>query len=327
MLFDRFERQFTYLRISLTERCNFRCVYCMPAEGVELLPRQEILSFEEIVRVARVAAELGMHKIRLTGGEPTVRKGLPVLVEQLKALPGVDEIALTTNGALLGSLAAPLRAAGLDRVNISLDTLHRERALAMARRDVLPDVLEGIAAALKAGLAPLKLNAVVIQGSNDDELCELVEFAHRRGAQMRFIEYMPMGQARLAVNGGFVPVRRMLELLGEKYDLQPEEERRGNDPAKAYRCRRTGARVAFISSISEMFCSTCNRMRLTATGMLRPCLHQNEEVDVRTLIRSGGGDDDIRAAFAEAARRKWEGHHITAAIPLYSARDMVHIGG
>jgi cyclic pyranopterin phosphate synthase len=332
MLSDRFNRVISYLRISVTDRCNFRCVYCMPEDGVDLIPRAEILTFEEIARVASVGATLGLHKIRLTGGEPTVRRDLPRLVQMLAEIDGIREISITTNAARLGELAAPLKDAGLTRVNISLDTLRRDLMQTIARRNFYDEVMAGIEAAVEAGLTPLKFNAVVMRGVNDDEVCDLLAFAHERGAQMRFIEYMPMGQTRFDEHNKLVTASEMREKLAARFDLEPIDNPQSafgnqNDPARLWVCRRTGARVGFITSMSEHFCDTCNRMRLTADGCLRPCLHQNTEVDVRSILRSGGTDNDLAAAFRDAANLKWAGHHMNDVIPLYSAREMVAIGG
>ena len=326
-LSDRFSRPITYLRVSVTDRCNFRCVYCMPAEGVQTIPRDQVLTFEEIVRVVRVGVSLGLRKVRLTGGEPTVRADLPVLVRMLRAIDGLGEISMTTNAARLTELAGPLKAAGLGRVNVSLDTLDRDRAARLARRDVLPQVLAGIDAAVAAGLMPLKLNAVVIRGENDGELADLVAYAHARGAQMRLIEYMPMGEARHGVTNQTVNSGEMLRRLGETYALARDDASDPHDPARGRVCRRTGARVGFITSVSEHFCDTCNRMRLTAEGALRPCLHQDAEVDVRSVLRSGGADEQVADAFRRAAALKWEGHRMTQFVPLFSRREMVAIGG
>jgi GTP 3',8-cyclase len=330
MLQDTHNRVISYLRISVTERCNFRCVYCMPAEGVALAPKHQVLTFEEIARVARVGAALGLTKIRLTGGEPTVRADLPTLVRMLAASPSVREISMTTNAARLDELAQPLRDAGLTRINVSLDTLRPDRAREIARRDVLDDVLRGIDAAIEAGFGALKFNAVVMRGVNDDELCDLVEYAHARGGQMRFIEYMPMGTARHDSHNHTVTAREMLDRLRPRFDLVREDARDGadpHDPARGWVCRRTGARVGFITSISEHFCDACNRMRLTAEGGLRPCLHQDAEVDVRAVLRGGGSDEDVAAAYRDAAALKWAGHRMTQFVPLFSRKEMVSIGG
>jgi cyclic pyranopterin phosphate synthase len=329
MLFDSHGRIISYLRIGVTDRCNFRCVYCMPADGIALVPKQELLSFEEIARVARVGAGLGLTKVRLTGGEPTVRSELPTLVAMLAAIEGIGEIAMTTNAARLDELAGPLKRAGLARVNISLDTLDAARAAEIARRDVLPAVMRGIDAALAAGLGPLKFNAVVMRGVNDDELPDLVDFARERGAQMRFIEYMPMGDARFDGHSRTVTAGEMLQTLRRRFDLVPEAcgDAHGSDPARAWVCQRTGGRVGLITSISDNFCSTCNRMRLTAEGGLRPCLHQDAEVDVREVLRGGGDDEAVADAYRRAAILKWAGHRMTAFVPLYSRKEMVAIGG
>ena len=325
MLQDRFHRLISYLRISVTDRCNFRCVYCMPAGGIDIAPREELLSFEEIARVARVGAGLGVNKIRLTGGEPTVRRDLPTLVAMLKDIPGIEELAMTTNAVLLGDLAAPLRESGLDRVNISIDTLDKAKAFAIARRDDFDKVQRGIKAAHEVGLG-IKFNTVAIRGVNDDELADLVEFARGYGASIRFIEYMPMGEARLDEVNQLITAREMRLILNQRFDLI-EAERPPGDPARSWICQRSGARVGFISSMSDHFCETCNRMRLTALGGLRPCLHQDAETDVRAILRGGGTDEELRAAYFEAAGLKWAGHRMNDVIPLYSSKEMVAIGG
>ncbi len=325
-MFDRFARDISYLRVSVTDRCNFRCVYCMPEEGVSLIQKSAILTFEEITRVVRVGVSLGLTKLRLTGGEPTVRADLPVLVSMLRRIEGLGEISLTTNASRLAELATPLRSAGLDRLNISLDTLRRDRAMSIARRDVLPSVLAGIDASLAAGFKGMKFNAVVLRGSTEDELADLVAFAHERDAEMRFIEYMPMGEARHDV-AATVTAEEMRRRLSERYELVRDDSGDPHDPSRRWICRRTGARVGFITSVSEHFCGTCNRMRLTAEGTLRPCLHQDAEIDVRAIVRGGGTDDELAAAFHAAANLKWEGHHMTSLVPLYSRREMVAIGG
>lgn len=332
MLQDRQKRNITYLRISVTDRCNFRCVYCMPEQGIDLAPKSELLSFEEIARVARVGAELGVNKIRLTGGEPTVRRELPSLIEMLADIPGIQEIALTTNASRLNELALPLKEAGLKRVNISLDTLQPHKAAEISRRDSFDAVLAGIEAAHRAGLTPLKFNTVVMRGTNDDELADLVKFARSYNAQIRFIEYMPMGETRFDSHNRFMSAAEMRQSLMDEFDLVPDSislqtALDDTDPARGWVCRRSGARVGFISSISEHFCESCNRMRLTAEGGLRPCLHQNAEVNVRELLRNGGSDAEIAAAYQQAADLKWAGHHMTDFIPLYSAKEMVSIGG
>lgn len=327
MLLDRYDRIISYLRVSVTERCNFRCVYCMPAEGIELAPHKELLSFEEIVRLVRVGVSLGLSKIRLTGGEPTIRRDLPELVAMLNSIDGIKEIAMTTNGARLFELAEPLKKSGLSRLNISLDTLRSDRNRELTRRDQLPAVLKGIDAALDSGFTSLKFNTVVLRGINDDELCDLVSFAHKRKSQIRFIEYMPMGAARLDERNRTVKMQEMLERLKNRFELMPEENKGANDSARGWVCRQSGARVGFITSMSEHFCDSCNRMRLTAEGGLRPCLHQNAEVNVKNILRSGGDDKDVAEAFRRAAALKWAGHQMNAFVPIYSRKEMLRIGG
>jgi cyclic pyranopterin phosphate synthase len=327
MLQDRYQRVISYLRISVTDRCNFRCTYCLPADGIEWLPRSEVLSFEEIARVVRVGSSLGLTKIRLTGGEPTARKNLPELVRLIRAVPGIEEISITTNASRLRELAAPLRAAGLDRANISLDTLQREKMQQISRRDFYDEVMQGIEAAVDNGLSPLKFNCVAMRGVNDDEFCDLLEFTHQHGAQIRFIEYMPMGEARFTTQQQYISAPEMREVLAKRFELQPVASPNSNDPARLWRCARTGATVGFITSISEHFCDSCNRMRLTAEGGLRPCLHQNVEVNIRQLLREGGSDEQLKQAFRDAAQLKWAGHHMNDTIPLYSAKEMIAIGG
>ncbi len=296
----------------------------MPAHGVELASRSEILTFEEIARIVRVGAQLGLRDIRLTGGEPTVRRDLPRLIALLREIPQIRDIAMTTNAALLSDLAAPLKNAGLNRLNISLDTLQRERAHKLARRDLLPQVLAGINAAQI--FAPLKFNAVVLRSINENELCDLVEFAHAHGGTMRFIEWMPMGQTAFEAQNQLVTIQEMREILSSRFDLQPLHNA-PSEPARLWQCARSGAQVGFIGSMSEHFCDSCNRMRLTAQGGLRPCLHQNAEIDARGILRNGGDDKDIAQCFARAAALKWAGHHMNNVIPLYSSKDMVSIGG
>ena len=327
MLADRHNRVISYLRISVTDRCNFRCVYCLAESGIEWLPRDEVLSFEEIARVARVGSTLGLSKIRLTGGEPTARRNLPELIAMLRAIPEIQEISMTTNASRLAELAQPLKDAGLNRVNISLDTLQREKMKTIARRDFYDDVMAGIQAAEESNLSPLKFNCVAMKGVNDDEFCDLLAFAHERGGEMRFIEYMPMGQARFENQQQYISAEEIRAVLQQRFDLQPEYSQGANDPARLWKCRRSGAKVGFISSMSEHFCDSCNRMRLTADGGLRPCLHQDAEVNLKAILRNNGSDEEIAQAFQDAANLKWAGHHMTDFIPLYSSKDMIAIGG
>ena len=298
----------------------------MPAEGLDLAGRNALLSFEEIIRVVSVGAKLGITKVRLTGGEPTVRADLPRLVEMLQGVNGIREIAMTPNASRLADMAQALRRAGMSRINISIDTLDPEKSREMTRRDLLPDVLDGVDAALAAGFESVKFNAVILRDFNQDEVCDLAAFAHERGSQMRFIEYMPMGVTRSDERNKTVTMAEMLVRLRERYDLV-REVGHSSDPARGWVCGRTGTRIGFITSISEHFCDGCNRMRLTALGSLRPCLHQDAEVDVKHVLRNGGDDAAIRAAFVKAANLKWAGHQMNAFVPIYSTKEMLTIGG
>ncbi len=315
--------------MSLTHACNFRCTYCRPATGVAVPPTDELLSFDEIVRVCRVAVGLGMRRMRLTGGEPLVRPGVADLVRRLRDV-GVESVGMTTNGSLLPGHAPDLAAAGLAGVNISLDTLDRQQAAELARADVLPTVLAGIDAALDARLA-VKLNTVLMPGVNDspDDLLALVRFAGEKRVPLRFIEYMPMGQSGTA-NGGTTAtltaaqIRRRLATAG--IELAPQPRPDPTDPAAPW-ATVDGQSIGFIHSVSDHFCGACDRMRLTAEGGLRPCLHQDAEVDLRRPLRQGGTDDDIAATFTQAAALKWAGHQMNATVPLTVRREMVTIGG
>jgi cyclic pyranopterin phosphate synthase len=335
-LVDSFGRVHRDLRISITDRCNFRCGYCMPEEGMAWLPRSEVLSYEEIERVARVLVErFGFPSIRLTGGEPTVRAHLPVLVAKLAALrvggPGGEpvEVAMTTNGATLALVAEDLAAAGLGRVNVSLDSLRPDRFKALTRRDSLDAVLRGIDAALAAGLGPLRVNTVMMRGVNDDEAVELATFGRQRGVTVRFIEYMPLDADGTWGRSQVVPGQEILAAIGEVYPLERAGHLDGgHEPAETWRYRDGQGEVGVISSVTEPFCGSCDRVRLTADGQLRSCLFSLEEFDMRALLRSGAGDDEVAGLLRTAVSRKWAGHHIgQAAVFVRPKRSMSQIGG
>ncbi|HET6949669.1 MAG TPA: GTP 3',8-cyclase MoaA [Acidimicrobiales bacterium] len=329
-LVDSYGRVHRDLRISVTDRCNFRCTYCMPAEGMQWLPRSEVLTFEELERIARVCVErFGVDSIRLTGGEPTVRAHLPVLVGKLAALCTGDgrpvDLALTTNGATLRSLAADLRAAGLRRVNISLDTLRRDRFVALTRRDELDHVLDGIDAACEAGLDPVKINAVVMRGVNDDEVLDLATFGRERGVTMRFIEWMPLDADERWRSDAVVSQAEILAAIAAVHPLEPQV--RGHQPAERFSYRDGRGEVGVIPSVTRPFCESCDRVRLTAEGQLRSCLFAVDEVDLRALLRDGGSDDDIAAAVAGCVAGKWAGHMIGQVTFVRPRRSMSQIGG
>jgi len=330
-LIDPFARRVNDLRISITDRCNFRCTYCMPAEGMQWLPREELLTYEEIARVARVCVErYGFEAIRLTGGEPLVRAHITRLVEMLAPL-GVD-LALTTNGVKLPELARELVAAGLERVNVSLDTLQRDRFLALTKRDELERVLAGIDAALAAGLAPVKVNAVVMRGVNDDEVVDLARFGREKAVGVRFIEFMPLDAQGEWSDDKVVPTREILRRIDDAFPLAgmhgPHVE-----PAERYAYRDGIGDVGVIASVTQPFCENCDRVRLTAEGQFRTCLFALDETDLRTELRAGAGldagdlDDRLAAAIERAVGAKWAGHHIGRVDFVRPNRSMSQIGG
>ncbi|MEO7555439.1 MAG: GTP 3',8-cyclase MoaA [Acidimicrobiales bacterium] len=324
-LADSYGRVHRDLRISVTDRCNLRCTYCMPAEGMQWLPREGVLSYEEIERVARVCVErFGFTSVRLTGGEPLVRAHLPVLVAKLAAL-GVD-LALTTNAATLAGVAHDLAAAGLRRINISLDTLRADRFVALTRRDALSDVLAGIDAALDAGLAPVKVNAVLIRGVNDDEVVDLARFGRDRGLTMRFIEFMPLDAEGGWRHDSVVPREEIVAAIDAVFPLETVGHR-GSQPAETLRYRDGAGEVGVIATVTDAFCSTCDRIRLTADGQLRACLFALEETDLRSLLRSGADDDALAAAISGAVAGKWAGHGISDVAFIRPRRSMSQIGG
>ena len=327
-LVDPFGRTVGDLRISVTDRCNFRCQYCMPAEGMKWLPRSEILSFEEIEQFARVCVErFGFESIRLTGGEPLVRAHLPRLVERLAGL-GVD-VALTTNGATLRMHAKPLADAGLSRINISLDSLQRERFLELTRRDELDRVLDGIDAAIDAGLAPVKINTVMMRGINDDEVVDFARFGRERGVEVRFIEFMPLEAGDVWTSDVVVPADEILAAISAEFATEPIL--RSSEPAERYRYLDGGGQVGVIASVTKPFCGNCDRVRLTAEGQFRTCLFALNEFDMRTILRSDavGGEleDQLVEAIRSAVGTKWAGHSIGQVNFIKPKRTMSQIGG
>ncbi len=306
---DNFGRNISYLRISITDRCNLRCLYCMPEEGVEFKPHAEVLSYEEIEKVVRAAAPLGITKIRITGGEPLVRKDLPDFIKTLRTIPGIQEIALTTNAILLPRLAYPLKVAGLDRVNISLDSLRPERYKEITRGGDLAKVLHGINLALDLGLKPVKINVVVVKDFNDDEVMDFVEFARDNEVHVRFIEFMSIGESRTWKNRGYVENNKLKDRIGLKTKAltalsQEEVEVLGNGPAQYFKPKGALGTIGFISPVSNHFCAQCNRLRLTADGMLRPCLLSDRYVDIKTALRSGAGLPELQSLIKQAIWNK-----------------------
>ncbi len=326
-LIDTFGRIHNNLRISVTDRCNIRCVYCMP-ERVEFMPREQLLNYEEIARFVRVAATLGIDKIRLTGGEPLVRKDLDELIRKLVAIEGIVDVGLTTNGMLLAPEAQKLWDAGLRRINISLDTLDAERFKRLARRTGLEATIEGVLAAKRAGFDPVKVNAVIIRGFNEEDIAPLGRFAREHGLEMRFIEYMPLDADQLWEREKVVFAAEILDVLArEVAPLAPVPNPDPRAPAVDYDYLDGGGRVGMIASVSRPFCGNCNRMRLTSDGKLRNCLFALQETDVREMLRSGAPDDQIIDALLKSVASKWEGHEINTARFIQPDRAMHSIGG
>ena len=331
-LVDSFSRRVSYLRISLTDRCNYRCQYCMPAGGVDLVPKPDVLTFGEIERIVRALMAVGVRRVRLTGGEPTIRRDLIDLVGRLAAL-GLDDLAMTTNGQLLGGLARPLRQAGLRRLNVSVDTLNPLKFHAITRRGDLSAVLDGIEAARAAGFVDTKINTVVLGGVNDEELGALCRWAWERDVVPRFIELMPMSDGALFVPGEFYPVARMRERVQSAFGPLVVDEAAGLPGVGPARYQRVatgafaGRRVGFISAVSEPFCETCNRVRLSAVGQLQTCLGLDDATDLRGPLRSGCSDAELLEHVHAAVAAKRAGHTFTACGSGAPRKHMVAIGG
>ena len=321
---DQHGRSIEYLRISITDRCNFRCVYCMPAEGLPWLPKQEILSYEEIVAVVRELAPLGLRRLRITGGEPTIRPDLPALITQLRAVPGIEDIALSTNGVRLPDLAPALRAAGLDRVNISVDSLRPERIAAIARRDFGFRPERALEASLAAGLEPVKLNMVVMRGVNDDEVVDVAALTQRLAVHVRFIELMPVGEMAHLTDAHIVP---SAEVLARVATLGPLEDDagpvRGNGPARYQRLAGAPGTIGVITPITHTYCGSCNRMRLTADGRLRTCLYGDHEVNLRDPLRRG---EPLGPHFVRALAEKPLAHDLLQ-LRVGGLRALSEVGG
>lgn len=325
-LCDTYQRAITYLRVSVTDRCNLRCVYCMPVEGVTPRTHAEILSYEEIARVVRVGVGLGITKVRVTGGEPLARKGIVELVRILAAIAGIQDLSMTTNGILLVSYADALAQSGLQRVNVSLDTLSPERYHTITRWGQLEDALNGIEAAQRAGLRPIKINMVPIRGVNDDEVVEFARRTITHGWHVRFIELMPIGEGAHLPGQAVVSSAEIRErILAEIGPLQPATLE-GNGPARYARLPGAEGTLGFISALTEHFCPSCNRLRLSADGRLMPCLFSSSEVDLRATLRAGGDDEGLRALFLRSLAIKPDRHHLAEqCVPI--DRAMSRVGG
>lgn len=347
-LSDSFHRPISYLRVSVTDRCNLRCRYCVPPQGVEHISPHEVLSYEELIKVISAARGLGITKVRVTGGEPLVRSGIVDFIRLLSQVDGIDDVSITTNGILLRKFARGLHDAGLGRVNVSLDTMRPDRFMDITRGGRIQDVLDGLSAAEDAGLSPIKINVVAMEGFNRDEVLDFGRLTLERDWHIRFIELMPMGQGRMDdleaiadtprcvspdfyrlleeghIQDGFLSIAQIKELLAPLGTLEPCEVM-GNGPAKYYRLPGAKGTLGFISPVSEYFCSNCNRLRLTADGRLRPCLLAEHEIDLREALRSGASSEELEALFRQAIAAKPERHRIHERI--VPSDRMVQIGG
>ncbi len=326
-LVDTFGRLHDNLRVSVTDRCNIRCFYCMPETGAQYMDRREILSYEEIERFVRIAVGLGIRKVRLTGGEPLVRKDVSALARRLAGIGGLEDLALTTNGVLLAPVAAELKAAGLHRINVHLDTLDRERFEHITRRDDLAKVLDGIDAAQRAGLG-VKINAVAVKNLTEPDIVPLARYGRERGIEVRYIEFMPLDAQGLWLSDRVLRQNDILAVLRAEFgtlDEIPDKDPRA--PATEYRYRDGGGTVGFISSVSQPFCLNCNRVRLTSDGKLRYCLFAIEETDVKGLLRGGASDEEIASLIRATVRAKWLGHEINSQKFVPPPRPMHAIGG
>ncbi|MGH3413171.1 MAG: GTP 3',8-cyclase MoaA [Marmoricola sp.] len=325
---DHFGRVATDLRVSLTDRCNLRCHYCMPAEGLDWLPREEVLTDDEVVRLVRIGVEqLGIREVRFTGGEPLLRRGLPDVVRRTKQLAPAPEVSLTTNGLGLVHTASALADAGLDRVNVSLDTIRRDTFAEITRRDRLSDVLAGLEAARVAGLDPVKINAVLLRGVNDDQAAELLGWAISEGYRLRFIEQMPLDAQGEWRRENMVTAADIFAALEPHFGLEPASEPRGSAPAEEFVVDGGPATVGVIASVTRPFCGDCDRVRLTADGQVRNCLFARTESDLRTPLRAGASDDEIAVRWVHAMAGKQPGHGINDPSFLQPDRPMSAIGG
>jgi len=327
MLFDPYRRRINYLRISVTDRCNLRCCYCMPEEGIPLIPHERILTYEEILRVVHIFAAEGISKVRLTGGEPLVRKGIVDFISRLAQINTIKDLSLTTNGILLKELAGGLKQAGLGRVNISLDSLRRERFCEITRKDDYERVWAGIKESLRVGLSPIKINMVAIHGINDDEIESFAELTLRLPLTVRYIEYMPAGNGKEWNEDSLLTISQIQSRLEKLGKLIPIPQEQWDGPARRFRIEGAVGEIGLIGAVSNHFCGDCNRLRLTPDGKIRVCLFSDEEIDVREILRRGGSDDELRERFLVALKTKPERHHINTHQFKKCQRNMSAIGG
>lgn len=326
-MYDGHNRKINYLRVSVTDRCNFRCVYCMPAQGINMLKHEEILSYEELLRIIRVVSHHGVSKIRLTGGEPLVRRGIIDFIRAIAELKTITDISLTTNGSLLATMASKLKAAGLNRVNISLDTSDPVQFRNITRGGKVDDTISGMEAALAAGLNPVKLNVVLTDIITEQDLVYFVDLVHRKPISIRFIEYMPIGESQAGPGPSIEEIKARINTLG-KGILKATLDIRGNGPAKYFYLPQAKGSFGFITPLSDHFCGVCNRIRLTADGKFKPCLLSNQEIDIKTALRQGASDNEIVELFYKTIADKPQGHTLAhAGGDTKFFRKMSQIGG
>jgi GTP 3',8-cyclase len=325
-LIDRCNRKLNYLRISITDRCNLRCVYCMPYDFIPKLQHKEILSYEEILRIVRISVRLGISKVRITGGEPLIRKGVYDFLKQLTKIHGLLDVSLTTNGVLLKDNIHKIKSAGIKRINISLDTLNRKKFRQIAGYDFFNQIWEGIELAQKMGFDPIKINVVPLKGVNDDELPDIAALSIAYPFYIRFIEYMPMGTNQMEIDRHllFPEIKKRIDQLGK---LIPVEKGMNDGPAERFKFESARGEIGFIRPISRHFCNTCNRLRLTASGQLRPCLMSDVQVDLKTPLRKGCSDDELIEVFLKAVRLKPSEHNLSVDHPAGVSAQMCAIGG
>ncbi|NLV16418.1 MAG: GTP 3',8-cyclase MoaA [Syntrophomonadaceae bacterium] len=326
-MLDRLNREINYLRISVTDRCNLRCRYCMPVEGISLKEHYDILSLEEIERIVRVGSELGIRKVRLTGGEPLIRRNLAQLVQGISRIPRIDDIAITTNGLLFADQAAVLKKAGLNRVNLSLDTLRPDRYRFITRGGELQKVVNGLEMAIKEGFHPVKVNTVIIGGFNQDEILDFCDMAYNRPVHIRFIEFMPVGEVEYWNSQKIIKNEEVYNIIAQRYSLKPGKISRGNGPAKYFYMEGGQGSVGFISPMSNHFCRECNRLRLTADGKLRACLYDGQERDLMAALRNGCDDEVIKRIMMETILAKPDKHLMGERAWGEKDRKMFQIGG
>lgn len=323
---DRYGRKINYLRISVTDRCNLRCIYCMPVEGVPLLSHDDILRFEEILRIAKISYQIGFRKFRITGGEPLLKRGIMFLIKNMATLADDIDLSMTTNGVLLSQFAFELRQIGLRRINISLDTLDRDKFRKITRFDLFDNVINGIESAISAGFSPIKINVVVMRGINDDEIVKFAELTLDKPLWVRFIEFMPFAKNGWTTDN-FISFEEVKKRIEDHYKLTELYEYDVTSPAEYYKLDGAIGLIGFISPLTNRFCDHCNRLRLTSDGRLLPCLFSNKYIDIKEVLRSGGSDDDIKRILVDAVSTKPRGHDINIFANKFTDCEISKVGG